>query len=431
MSDLACDSPDSPPPPSYAISQHEFDQKTTRVMEESAAEPPEPRVDEDGFEIWDDSVFEVAMAAMNSLSVRQPSSSTEDTVVEVASGSTPSRPPEKARADPEPRAVHERSLPHASGSTSRAASLSQTRPLRVTKRVRPGKERPSWAAEARPDASPRSSSVDPQAGGSSQQEGRRTSVRSPRRQLTVFNNTGDVADPERELTPPPEFTPVGPSLDGPPYEMLVMAYDGPELDPPDSLPEPPSFDSLPDLHAPASLQPTSRPAEDARVRPSHAHTLPVEPTVPAIVPTRPPAHHAESMPPCAGQTTTSAAHVAGHEPSRGKLPATPRLAFDPRTAYSKQLPAIPQDDQSHPQAFDASAFYSHAVASHFSTNIPARMRQPGQSDRSSVYGQEWSIPMPSVARYRGPPDKVAPMVASPKPTYAYGQAAFPHSSSHT
>ncbi|KAI0352944.1 hypothetical protein OH77DRAFT_1408317 [Trametes cingulata] len=420
MGDLGLSSPQDPPPPSYELSQHEFDQKTTRVIEESAAEPPEPRVDEDGFEVWDESVFEAAVNAMNALSVQGSGSSTGGTTVGL--GSTSSRPPEKALVEPEPQTAQGGSVPQASGSTSRAPTLSRTKPLRVSKRVRPGKERPSWAAEAGLDSTAPASRVEPQAGSSSRRESRRTSVRGPRRQLTVFNNTGDVADPDRELTPPPEFTAVGPSLDGPPYETLVMSYDGPELDPAEALPDPPSFDSLPEFQTPYPPEAVSQQGHDARAQPVHASTLPVNANVPASLPTRPDPHHSESMPPNARQTPSPAYHAASCQPRR-KLPGEPRLAFDPRMAYSKPLPAAPQEDQSQPQAFDASAFYSHAVAAHFSTSIPARMRQPVQPD-SSMYSQEWPAPMPAVTNCRNPPDKAAPVVASPKPTYAYGQAGF-------
>ena len=79
MSDLAAfDPPPSPPPPSYEISQFEFDRKTSHILEQSAHDPPQRRVDDEGFEIWDEAVFEAALNGMSALSVghsRQPSTS--------------------------------------------------------------------------------------------------------------------------------------------------------------------------------------------------------------------------------------------------------------------------------------------------------------------------------------------------------------------
>jgi hypothetical protein len=47
------DPTDSPPPPSY-LSLEEFDQKTSHVMQSA------PKLDEDGWEVYDQAVFEAA-----------------------------------------------------------------------------------------------------------------------------------------------------------------------------------------------------------------------------------------------------------------------------------------------------------------------------------------------------------------------------------
>ncbi|KAI0638199.1 hypothetical protein C8Q77DRAFT_1153867 [Trametes polyzona] len=445
MENAAYDPSGSPPPPSYELSQTEFDQKTRQVVEESAREPPEPRVDEDGFEVWDDAVFEAALAGVASLSVG-PGASTES----APSGSRPlpSRPPEKARAAPEqsspnPRHYDHVRQPSGSGSSSAGPSTSQTRPLNVSKKTRTGKERPSWFEEAglgttTSDSQPTQSHADAPSQPGAQPRGARP---APRR-LAVTNNTGDVPAPEVERggTPPPEFTAVGPPLDGPPYETLVMSYHGPELDPDESMAAPPpAFDALPDTSYASQPPPEAPPQlpDHARPPPAHAQSLP--PNVPSSdhpPATRPHVDHAQTMPPAAAPRAPPSPMVVplkAYEP-QSKFSGAPRVVFDPRTAYGKPLPTVPQDEEPRLPAFDASAFYNHAVAAHFSPNLPARMRQPVQTDRSSIYSQDSSCAPTSIpARgsyggYGGPPAQAPTVVASPRPSYAYGQATFPATS---
>ncbi|KAL1946788.1 hypothetical protein VTO73DRAFT_14892 [Trametes versicolor] len=412
---------DELPPPAYEITQDDFDQKTGRVIEESAREPPEPRVDEDGFEIWDEDAFEAALAAMGSVSVVEGTSSGKSSS---GSDSLPNCPPEKAHKLPEQPNPQAASPPVASGSSSAGSSSSQVRPLTLTKKTRPGKERPSWFQEAglgaptpsAPHAQPPSRADVP-----SQTEALSRAGRPPRRQLTVMNRDG--ADLEREVTPPPEFTPVGPSLDGPPYESFTMSYDGPELEPPDHLPPPPAFDTLPERYTPRpSPQPSPQP-DRTRPHPAHAQSLPA--TALSPLPTiRPHVDHAQTLPAARVPPPPATNALKDYQP-RAKFPGAPRLAFNPQLAYSKPLPSVPQDEEPPPQTFDASAFYNGAVAAHFSSNIPARMRKPSavQSDRSSIYSQDssWAPPTNGYGSYGSPPSQA---VVSPRPSYAY-QAAFP------
>ncbi|KAI0771641.1 hypothetical protein BD413DRAFT_550175 [Trametes elegans] len=376
MGDLVYDSSDSPPPPAYDISQTEFDQKTTRAIEQSAAEPPRPSVDEDGYEIWDEALFEAMSAGVGSSSVDEHASPGG---IAGAPQTTRSSASEKARAGAEAsqsrRPSRDDGVPRASGSRGAGPPVHQTRPLRVTKRSCPPKDRPSWYAEAGLGGSPPDAPAGPQANDAPHSR-HLSAPRGPRRQLTVHNNTGDVAP--GSATPPPEFTPVGPPLDGPPYETVVLSYDGPELEPAEPEPGPPAFDSLPQGPPPGPSPPT----EDDRPHPVVTQSLPEEPLESTSPPTRPPAIQSHSVPsPAAPQAQGQVRQpVARFQPSP-KSYSAPRLSFDPRTAYSKRLPAVPQLEEPQQEVYDASAFYSHAVAAQFSTNVPTRMRQPVQSDR--------------------------------------------------
>lgn len=405
MSDPAAyDAPPSPPPPSYEISQGEFDQKTSRILEQSAAEPPRPRVDDDGFEIWDDAVFEAALAGIDTLTLGSQAQSTSTQMPahahayhtrtpsasgsNVASSSSPpasgtSRPTLTSTGFPQEKAK-QRQLPvpaqatgELSGSSIASSSSSSmspqvpqspphmpqsfpqvahtplvgVQPLRVSKKSRPRKERPAWYAEAglggnSPPPSPLASEASSSSGG-----------RQPplRRQLTVFNHT------EREGTPPPEFSAIGPSLEGPPYETVLSAYEG--TSPPPLPPsEPPAFEPLPPPAPPvaastttqprASVTPVPRPGS-ARPHPAHSQSLPQNPVAPSP---RPHASHHQSMPAVSQHGPGIRASL--FEPG-GKLNNTPRLSFNPQMAYSKPVaPAMPAfAADAEPQVANPSAFY--------------------------------------------------------------------------
>ncbi|KAJ3005550.1 hypothetical protein NUW54_g4290 [Trametes sanguinea] len=174
MGDSVIETSDSPPPPSYKISQHEFDNKTKRILEQSAAEPPRPRVDEDGFEIWDDAVFEAYALQddIRSLSIKDSISSGSDRepsglqprtsndfsrTHERGSTSSFTKAQVDARTPPAPRAD-----PNAAGPIS-----SQTRALDATRR-RSEKQRFSLRSTASHRTnSANTPSSEPQASGSS------------------------------------------------------------------------------------------------------------------------------------------------------------------------------------------------------------------------------------------------------------------------
>ncbi|KAI0719542.1 hypothetical protein C8T65DRAFT_43195 [Cerioporus squamosus] len=479
MSDLAAyDAPPSPPPPSYEFSQTEFDQKTSRILEQSAAEPPQPRVDEDGFEIWDDAVFEAAIAGMDNLTLSPkaqgkssqaqaqahyagaPFASGSSSVGHSRSLNSSAFPQEKARQRQLPARAE--AAGEASGSGSSIASSppssfpppqvvqsppqvvqslpqgaqsppSGVQPLRVTKKSRPRKERPAWYAEAGLGGnSPPPSPLASEAGSSS--GGRQVPLR---RQLTVFNQT------EREGTPPPEFSAIGPSLDGPPYETFLMPYEATPPPPPlPPAPEPPAFEPLPPPPptAPASTIPQPRaPATpvprpgSARTHPMHSQSLPQNPPPPTP---RPHAVHHQTfpaVPPVPSAQYGSGIRASLFEPGEKHYNA-PRLSFNPQMAYARPLaPAMPTfAADAEPQAVNPSAFYSHAVSAHYSFNVPARMpaRQPTgptQPEQPAFSHSQYApepMGMAAAPRQSAYGAQAVASVASPRPSYAYGQADF-------
>ncbi|KAH9899857.1 hypothetical protein C8Q73DRAFT_681283 [Cubamyces lactineus] len=420
MDSFICEASSSPPPPSYELSQHEFDQKTTRALEESAAEPPRPSVDDDGFEIWDDTVFEAALTALAHLgpltTAEASPGSKSDTRPISHPSSAPRYPSEKARAvSPIPLArPHQEAnfnQDHASVSSASSSSSSRPRPLRVTKWGQAEKEGLRYE-DGGPDSNANPLRLYTEANlvsGSSQRSsvGSLRALHAPRRQLTVFNH---VEEAEREITPPPEFSAVGPSLDGPPYELVVMRYEGPELDSvepsPDLSPFDSSFESI--SHTPPTLSPQEVPPLDA-----YPSSIPL--TSPSIA-IRPRADRAVP--------DATAVHLTKSQPSMpAKSGGVPRVPFDPRMAYNRPLPAVPQDDPA-PLSFDASAFYSHAVAAQFTPKASTRRLPVQPTTRASVYSETWAMPKPSSSDFGAPASRVAPPLASPRPSYAYGRTEF-------
>ncbi len=377
MSDLtAFDPPPSPPPPSYDISQHEFDQKTSHILEQSTRDPPQRRADDDGFEIWDEAIFEAALNGMSTLSVghqRQPSSS--DRRASSSSAAPPpafspppgssrnsSYPPEKQRPRPLPSGPPAAtSSSSGSGTSSGSGSGSylgtpssssvpssppqEVRPLRVQKKTRPQKERPAWYAEAglgggSPPPSPLEPQPQPQprvqVGGSSL----RVAQTTLRRGLTVFNHI----EGDRESTPPPEFSHVGPSLDGPPYETIVMTYEGNSTSPGPPLapsPAPPAFSAQP---APSRApEPPAFSAESAATRsPEPPAFSPPPPAVQSAVPARAPAPDSAASQPSHGHPDPHAEAAHRHPTHSQSLPQRPissSIAPRPFAAHHQSRPA--------------------------------------------------------------------------------------------
>ena len=174
------DSPrDFVPPPSYQLSQEQFDRKTSHAIQLSSS-IRQPIIDEDGWPRYDPAVFE---AVANSYEQSPYGSSS-------------------AGAD----------IPR----HGRQASYTGLPPSTDSMKVRSSF---SFLPFYRPHIHSFSQT--------------RSSERRRR------NQQSDPDYPDRLATPPPPFSATGPSLDGPPFEEVVtMSYDAP---PPDSQLRPPSL----------------------------------------------------------------------------------------------------------------------------------------------------------------------------------------------
>ncbi|KAH9977591.1 hypothetical protein BGW80DRAFT_1249345 [Lactifluus volemus] len=177
-------------------------------------------------------------------------------------------------------------------------------------------------------------------------------------------------DPEfpRSVTPPPPFTPTGPSLDGPPFEEVV------------GLPY--RYSGL-DSHTSSPLDPPLSPPRSA----------PLQTTQP-VAPLRSPNHRFSDP-----HIPTTADTYASHRPrsvlpdvSPGPNPSSmvTRVEFDPQMAYSPYGGMV---NHTSMQA-GATAFYNHAVASQLATgpttgpstqsSFPERVSSPYSSGYPST-----------------------------------------------
>jgi hypothetical protein len=240
-----------PPPPSYDLSQQEFDSKTRRILEASISDPDaSDNRAEEVWEVWDDAVFEKAQALE----------------------------------------------PHAGGSSSStviSTSHSHKHPSNlppVKKRpvsVRRPKEKPSWLAEAGLSTESSSSALT-QPSSPSSTDGHSNA------HYDILHSIVDDEDDEDRSIPPPPWAAVGPSLDGPPFEEVVLSipsHRGRPSNPPSPLSSPPPRNtSL--LHPPSTLRKAS-PRMGPRPRPVTTHDTnttyrPSPPTPPPLLPPPPP-----------------------------------------------------------------------------------------------------------------------------------------------
>ncbi|KAI0081786.1 hypothetical protein K474DRAFT_1142550 [Panus rudis PR-1116 ss-1] len=222
----------SPPPPAYELTEQEYDQKVSVVVERSRVEASSSAVarqDDELWEIWDEAAFEAAAA---------------------------------------------RTTVSNSSSSAQTDSLTKADCNRDT-----GK------------------STDP----------------SRRKK--------DPVAEDREPTPPPMFEPVGPSLDGPPYEPAA----------------PPGSIMLTSHLIPSSLCPGS-----------------VSPA---------PSVHSATLRPASRSPRPSSVV------SRSSFISGPRVPFNPQVAYTKRPLFDVPAEESLPRNADASALYNSAVSSH----IPGRV----------------------------------------------------------
>lgn len=202
MDDRGVGRPCTPPPPTYELSQEHFDSKISLALAASAA------VDDDGFEIWDEAAFEAAANVASSGEGGSSSIGNEGSYSRSSQGFSS-------------RKVQQ----HAVGRT--------VPPVHDVKELlrAEGAEHPDITSERAWTATENSHRPLPAPGASSLEHAptyRRVDTRR--------------RPPVRELTPPPEFTPIGASLDGPPYEgsVVTMSYVPSDSRPASPLYSPPS-----------------------------------------------------------------------------------------------------------------------------------------------------------------------------------------------
>jgi hypothetical protein len=348
MSDF--DAPDSPPPPAYEFCQQEFDQKVSHALEASQRQANE----DDEWEVWDEAAFEVAAArlVLSDPPVVGESSSSSSRSTGDASGSGLAVPA-SASAQPVPIRGNGNGKAKSDGSEYDDDAYEATQgvqPLRIAKKgttsVQPElgreKERPSWFAEA-------------QLGGPTQDAATPdTNQGAPlRRSDTMFS--------ERLPTPPPEFTPVGPSLDGPPYDgpVTVLTYV-----PGDSRPASPLHSPIP-VHAPLPSAPPR-----LSQSPSNRRSLPQPPQVDqrsfSASPAPPIRTHYHSLPaparPSPPRTSPRPTTTYSAKPAY----VAPRVAFDPRLAYASAQKSsyfdVARGTEPLPAKVNAASLYRYAYS---------------------------------------------------------------------
>jgi hypothetical protein len=190
----------------------------------------------------------------------------------------------------------------------------------------------------------------------------------------------DELEEDRAASPPPAFTPVGPSLDGPPFEEVEnLSYNGRDSPAaPAFEPYPPSPRSAGSPPLPPLPPPILQPVEPLRLR-SNRHLN---------------AQIQTSSSPYPSQIQASSGPYPSHRqisPRPNHSSTIARVEFDPQMAYS------PYGGVGNHTAIraDATAFYNHAVASQLMTS-PAQTQsgymERGSSPYSSGYAptQYWA-----------------------------------------
>ncbi|KAG7449180.1 uncharacterized protein BT62DRAFT_668278 [Guyanagaster necrorhizus] len=280
------------PPPAY--SAREFDTKMSLARAASTiTQPPQQQVEEEEWEQWDDAVFDAAASSGQAISSsdhrRESRAGSSPTATRWA---LPARPGEAGPSVP-PLKIHKKNR-SSTGSSS--------------------KQRPSWYAEAGLDSHQSSNSMRP------------VSPAAPGSLHAVPVRIG--SNGQDYSIPPPPFTAVGPSLEGPPFE---------EMDPLSFRPNPP---------------PSRPPSRAPSVSPSQFRgALPL----PSIPPVR---------------------RVSRADPAVGPDTGASRMSFNPAVAYNKHKDTQAVTSEYHPpiQSFDATALYHSSVASQL-TIVPSQRPQ--------------------------------------------------------
>jgi len=203
---------------------------------------------------------------------------------------------------------------------------------------------------------------------------------SERRRRNPRPDDGYAHEP-RVVTPPPPFTPTGPSLDGPPFEEVVlMSYDG--SDSQAASPIELSYQLPPRSPPPLPMQ-MPPPVEPLRLAPHRLSDSQINPY--------PPPRPSPMLDVRPNPTSTN-----------------PRVEFDPQMAYSP----YGRMGNNYTSLQAATAFYNHAVASQLTTSPSTSSSTP------SDYRERISSPYPSGASSTIHQGQASSSSVSPQEQYA-------------
>ncbi|TRM67522.1 hypothetical protein BD626DRAFT_479022 [Schizophyllum amplum] len=317
---------DAPPP---AYSEEELDHKISQAVQESLRLDAKGRPHDNGeeeWEEWDDALFEE-----NCHTAQSPGAG--------SSSSAASPPPMSPRASTTSAASPPPSI--ASSSSSNVGRMPSVRPLRLHRASTSNnseKPRPSWYVEAGLAPEGSSSDLPPPP----------PPPRIPSPPQAPVRPPAENDDAEHE--PPPAFTPVGPSLDGPEYEEVAR----PEYRTPDS--QAPSPLTSPVMHAQDAVR-MSYEGPQGDDLDEEDDEEDVEEIIRHPPPKPQPRVRGPRGLPMPAQTRMNA-------PMPPPLANIPRLQFNPSMAYKREESVMEQTAApAPPPKGNAMAFYNSAVSS--------------------------------------------------------------------
>ncbi|KAG9218919.1 hypothetical protein CCMSSC00406_0000967 [Pleurotus cornucopiae] len=423
-----------PPPPAY--SEQEFDRKVSTAVEVSLSFS-QPPVEEE-WEVWDEALFKAAAHdttrhhdGRRSGDHAGPSTGQRDGSV------APLRVHKKNPSDSKSRPGWHEEVNYGEGSSSsshgHAGSSLITSSANGSEARTSGKQRPSWYNEAglgeassplqsnaagsaqsrNPTSSSSSSLPPPTVPRPSPPQGTNARTEVPVEVSIPPDNQHEVvddheSDEEDRSAPPPPFTPVGPSLDGPPFEEVAsLSYTASGSTPPSPLASPPTpISQLPPHNradhrqtyqeSPSNLQQQPR-------TPSRASATRMSMPMPSV-------NNAAPAPRV--RPTTAVPPPRRLQPNQG-----PQIEFNPYTAYGRRNDLMSRTPPA--QVIDASAFYNSAVSAHIAS--PRRYpNQRPQTMEGRQYGNDYNAPQPSYMGARVASNAYnawTPQPVAPNPSY--------------
>lgn len=351
------DAPDSLPPPAYEFSQQEFDQKVSHALEASQTEQQRVGDAQEDWEEWDEEAFLTAAARLEVSDTTSPGASSSSQ----SPPSSASAPVSSFLPDPSPGSGNGKGRSDQGMDAEDLPGGNQSvQPLRIQKKsaqtpyAQSGKEkeRPSWLEEAQLGGPP---ALDPVA---HRMSGLRADV-----------HRSDSMRSMSSSTPPPEFTAVGPSLDGPPYEGpapipqpsgVVLTYVPGDSRPASPLNSPVAVET----HLPhRSFSPQFSPPHNGR------RSLPQPPPSPRsfAASSGPQSRTGHQSLPAAQRILPQSNPRPFTRYSAKSAYPVPRVAFDPRVAYANEKSSHfgMANQDSLPTKVDAAALYRRVYLINF------------------------------------------------------------------